>query len=151
QATFNTFYNQTVFKEGDIIRAGYANNSGIVDENKLAYVCIKSGLFSSSRLPRFKVIYANPLITKDSAGVAPHALYYAADGTIKKGAIAGVTGQTVNDFSTDANCVVPGNIGMIELHDALSVNRTLTLPAPSKQGQAVTIVLRHSTGAKHFN
>jgi hypothetical protein len=64
QATFNSFYNQTVFKEGDIIRPGYANNSGSLDTNKLGFICVKAGLFNTNRPPKFKPLYANASTTK---------------------------------------------------------------------------------------
>jgi hypothetical protein len=86
QTTFASFYNKTMFKEGDIIRMGYSNNSGNLDTNKLAFVCIKAGMFTTSRPPKFKTVYANPLVTTDSVGTAPHAYYMASDGTLKKGA-----------------------------------------------------------------
>lgn len=126
QATYNGPHNQTVFKEGDIIRMGYANNSGALDANKLAYVCVKAGLFNTSRLPQFKPIYASEPTANNSKGI------------------------DVQNFSTDANQIIPAGTGMVELRDVLTTNRTLTLPAASKQGQTLTVLLRHSNSAKRF-
>jgi hypothetical protein len=67
QATFNSFYNQTVFKEGDLIRIGYANNSGNLDTDKTGFVCVKAGMFNTSRPPKFKPLYATTAVTSERA------------------------------------------------------------------------------------
>jgi len=69
QATLNSFFNKVVFKEGDIIKMGYANNSGSLDTNKLAFVCIKAGMYNTSRIPVFRPLYVNS--SSISNGTAP--------------------------------------------------------------------------------
>lgn len=63
QATSNSFYNSTVFKEGDVIRMGYSNNSNALDTAKLLFVCTKSGRYDGLRPPRFKSVSFNPMTT----------------------------------------------------------------------------------------
>ncbi len=68
QTTNNGFNNSLVFKEGDIVRMGYSNNSSSLDTNKLAFVCVKSGRFNSAHLPIFKPLYANsPTVSSGTA------------------------------------------------------------------------------------
>lgn len=120
QVTLNAFKNQTVFKEGDMIRISNASNGALLDGNKLGYVCVKSGMFGTSRLPQFKAITAD---NGDS---------------------------NVDDFSANADHVIPENTSIVELHGSLTTNRKLTLPAALKQGQTVTVVLPRSLNTWRF-
>lgn len=56
----------------------------------------------------------------------------------------------VEDYSTDANHTLTDNVGIVELHDNLTTDRTLTMPAASQQGQTISIVTRYSTGVNHY-
>lgn len=68
QTTANFIYNETVFKEGDIVRIGYANNSNALDTSVAMYVCVKAGKMNTSRAPVFKAVYnESPSIKRGTA------------------------------------------------------------------------------------
>jgi hypothetical protein len=119
QATLNAYNNQTVFKEGDMIRLSNASISGSPDGSKLGYVCVKSGIFGTQRLPQFKAIAANG-------------------------------GGNIDDFSANADHVIPENASIVELHETLTINRKLTLPAALRTGQTVSVVLPRSQNKYRF-
>lgn len=58
---------------------------------------------------------------------------------------------SVEDYSSDADHTLSSSVTVIELHDILTANRTLTMPTPSTQGQTLTLITRYSAGANHFN
>jgi hypothetical protein len=110
QATSNFHYNQMAFKEGDMIRVGYANNSVSLDTNKLGFVCVKAGMFNTNRLPKFKPLSANSSTTKTRE----------------------VTSITTNTTLNNSHDIVKVN--------AAGGNITVTLPGASAyQGIAFTI------------
>lgn len=56
----------------------------------------------------------------------------------------------IEDYSVDANHVVINNTKILELHDVISADRTITMPTPTIQGRTLSIVTRNSIGINHF-
>jgi hypothetical protein len=134
QTTANIFYNRIAFKEGDIVRMGYSNNSGYLDRNKLAYVCTKAGMFATARLPEFKTIYANPQLLK---GSLTYDFPIVANNSSASTTVS-ITGAEVGDFVVVTKS--GSNLNNGESYSAfVSATNTVTLQLNNSSGASLNL------------